>query len=99
MATIPTIAVNIGIDSKATITKGDTIIDHEVKRNQTKLKDEDGALLLGGEVSQYHRKSPWKKLWELMKDGDLWKCFTEAVRAKNPKAVKLTKVKGHATSQ
>ena len=32
-----------------------------------------------------------------MKDGDLWKGFAEAVRAKNPKAVKLTKVKGHAT--
>ena len=34
-----------------------------------------------------------------MKDGDLWKSFWEAVRAKCPRAVKLTKVKEHATNE
>ena len=98
MAMIPTWAMNIGIDSDATITKGNTIIGHEKMRTQTERVDDDGALLLGGEVSPYHRQSPWKKCWGLMKDGDLWQVFAEHARAKNPEAVKLTKVKGHATN-
>ena len=57
-----------------------------------------GPSCWGGEVSPYHRQSPWKKCWGLMKDGDLWQLFAEHVRAKNPESVKLTKVKGHATN-
>ena len=34
-----------------------------------------------------------------MKDGDLWDAFGKAADAKNPNAIKLTKVKGHATWQ
>ena len=65
----------------------------------TGTRNDNGALLLGGEVSPYHRESPWKRCWKLMKDGDLWGSFQKAVAAKNPEAVKLTKVKGHATSE
>ena len=90
---------NIGIDSKATIVKGEKLIDHARKRSTTRTKEEDGTLLLGGEVSQYHRDSPWKKCWQLTKDGDLWRKFNEAIIAKNPQAVKLSKVKGHATTE
>ena len=39
------------------------------------------------------------KCWQLTKDGDLWRKFNETIVAKNPEAVKLTKVKGHATSE
>ena len=34
-----------------------------------------------------------------MKDGDLWKAFQEAAAHKNPWAVWLTKLKGHATDK
>ena len=53
---------------------------------------------MGGEVSPLHRKTPWKRCWDLMKDGDLWKCFAGSAKAKNPAAVTVTKVKGHAAS-
>ena len=99
LAMIPGKAANIGIDSLSTIIKGTAIIDHTRRRNEAKLRDEEGALLLGGEVTPLHRESPWKKCWQLMKDGDLWGKFMETVKAKNPKAVKLTKVKGHATEE
>ena len=32
-----------------------------------------------------------------MKDGDLWQGFSQSAAEKNPEAIKLTKVKGHAT--
>ena len=96
---LPKVPTNVGIDSQATIVKGTTIIEHETKRRTTRTRNDDGALLLGGEVSPYHRESPWKRCWKLMKDGDLWGSFQKAVAAKNPEAVKLTKVKGHATSE
>ena len=44
-----------------------------------------------------HRESPWKRPWQLMKDGDLWRSFYQTVASKTPTAVRLTKVKGHAT--
>ena len=34
-----------------------------------------------------------------MKDGDLWKKFQQAVKAKKPWAVWVTKVKGHAKQE
>ena len=37
--------------------------------------------------------------WKLISDGDLWEHFYNAVVAKNPKAVKVTWVKGHATEE
>ena len=40
-----------------------------------------------------------EKCWQLTKDGDRWKKFNEAIIAKNPEAVKLSKVKGHATTE
>ena len=38
-----------------------------------------------------------KRPWGLMPDGDLWNEFQQAVIAKGPHAVDLSKVKGHAT--
>lgn len=35
----------------------------------------------------------------MMKDGDLWRQFGTIAEAKNPKAIALTKVKGHATRE
>ena len=93
------VAVNIGVDNKATVDKGGAIIEHQKQRREHELKEKDGALKLGGFYSPLHRQSPWKKAWQLMKDGDLWKAFSEAVASKTPTAVTLTKVKGHATQE
>ena len=81
LARMPKKAVNIGIDSSSTIKKGEQIIEHETKTNKAKLRDEGGALLLGGENSPLHRESPWRKTWRLMKDGDLWQKFGQTIRA------------------
>ena len=35
----------------------------------------------------------------ILPDGDLWQWFARIVEAKGPEAVRLTKVKGHATDQ
>ena len=34
-----------------------------------------------------------------MKNGDLWNCFAESTFAKGPRAITLTKDKGHATQE
>ena len=61
LAMLQQLAVNIGIDSLSTFKKGTAIINHERKRQCTKIKEDDGTLLYGGEASPYHRESPWKK--------------------------------------
>ena len=40
-----------------------------------------------------------KQPWDILTDGDLWKWFAKVAEAKGVKAVKLTKVKGHATDK
>ena len=39
----------------------------------------------------------YKKDWLKQPDGDLWKMLWRAIVAKNPHAIAVTKVKGHAT--
>ena len=43
-AMAPPTAVNIGIDSSATIAKGTAVIEHQAKRLQHNLEREDGTL-------------------------------------------------------
>ena len=54
---------------------------------------------MGGRLSPLHRETPFKKRWSLMKDGNLWQAFQKAVKAKNPWAVWVTKVKGLAKDE
>ena len=42
---------------------------------------------------------PCKYNWKTTSDGDLWEHFTKAAIAKGPKSIRLTKVKGHVTTQ
>ena len=42
-------------------------------------------------------KAP-KRPWALQVDGDLWHTYWQHAKAKGTKAIKITKVKGHATS-
>ena len=89
--------VHIGTDSLALVKKGTAILEHQKNKNEAKLREQNGALILGGATSHLHRDSPWKQRWKLMKDGDLWQGFSQSAAEKNPEAIKLTKVKGHAT--
>jgi len=85
--------VHIGADSLALVKKGTVILEHQRQRNGAKLKEQNGALILGGTTSHLHRESPWKQRWKLMKDGDTWKVFYQSAAVKNPEAVKLSKVR------
>ena len=91
--------VNIALDNQGTVTKGMQIIRHWRQKTETALRGDKGQLLLGGTVSPLHREAPWKKSWKSLKDGDLWHHFSQAVQAKSPWAIELTKVKGHSTEE
>ena len=97
MAMQPKTEINVGIDNKATVNIGNTIIKHQIRRQDAKLREENGGLRLGGSISTLHRESPFKRIWALMKNGDLWSFFAKSTLAKGPQAIRLTKVKGHAT--
>ena len=96
---LPPPPVNIVIDSSATGSKGTSIIEHERKKEETTLFNEDGSMRLGGNYSPLHRDAPWKKAWSLAKDGDLWGQFQAFVKSKSPWAIKLTKVQGQTTRE
>ena len=52
-----------------------------------------GTQILNGSYDRKRKKKPWG----LQKDGDLWKHFYEAVKAKGVSSVKLSWTKGHAS--
>ena len=91
--------VHTGIDNQATVTMCNDIIHHQMKRNETSLFNEQGAMIVGGSTSHLHRKSINKRPWDLVKNGDLWGSIEEAIKEKGPQTVKITKVKGHATDE
>ena len=70
----------------------------EAKRS-AKLKNDEGALILGSVTTLLQGDSPFKKLWSQLKEGDLWEQFQKTVEAKGPKWVTLRKVKTHATDE
>ena len=78
--------VHVGTDSLALVKKGTVILEHQQQRNKTKLKEQDGTLILGGATSHLHRESPWKQRWQLMKDGDLWQVFYQSAAEKNARS-------------
>ena len=45
------------------------------------------------------RRRAKRKPWGLQDDGDVWEAVANAVHAKGPRAVQVSKVKGHATRQ
>ena len=60
--------VHLGTDSLALVKKGTAILEHQQSRNEAKLKEQNGALILGGTTSHLHLDSPWKQNWKLVKD-------------------------------
>ena len=92
------VAINAGSDSLSAVRKGNTIIQHLRGKERTELYNAQGGMILGGEEGEFHRPSPFKRAWGLMKDGDLWENFTNMVKARGPSSIELTKVKGHTTA-
>ena len=90
---------HIGIDNQATVTMCNKIIEHLTQREKARFVNEEGAMVIGGKTSHLHKRSINKRPWALEKNGDLWQSIEEAVEEKGPKSVKVTKVKGHATSE
>ena len=95
----PPVAANIGVDNETCVNGTNDIAEHAVQRSNTVLRTTGGAPILGGTKTKLHQKSVSKKPWPLVRNGDLWMKMEEAVIAKNPKTVKLTKQKGHATEK
>ena len=91
--------VHSGIDNQATVTMCNDITDHQRKRKEVRLENEQGAMIIGGMTSHLHRRSLSKRPWALTKNGDLWESIEDAVEEKGPNSVKVTKVKGHATNE
>ncbi len=40
-----------------------------------------------------------KTNWMLVSDGDLWHHFEQAAKAKGPRSIRITKIKGHASQE
>ena len=55
------------------------------------MKRSEGAKgkKLGGTSSRLRRNTPFKKPWELMKDGDLREMFANTVEARGPGCTKI----------
>ena len=53
--------VHIGIDNQATVTAVNEIAEHQIKRNETKLVNDKGGLIIGGGTTRYHSVSKSKR--------------------------------------
>ena len=92
-------AVTVGTDSLSMLVKFTRLAQHAIMRKTAKLRESDGKLNLGGELSWLHRDRPVRQRWKCTKDGDLWGHTQKMIEAKGPESTKMVKVKGHATSQ
>ena len=99
MAMQPKTEINIGIDNATTVQIGNAIIEHQIQKEEAKLYGGDGSLRLGGNISKLHRPSPFKRIWALAKNGDMCFVVVESTLAKGPRAITVTKAKGHATQE
>ena len=99
LAMLANTAVTVGTDSLSMLVKFTQLAQHAIMRKTARLKESDGALNLGGELSWLHRDRPVKKRWKCRKDGDLWGHTQKKIEAKGPENTKMIKVKGHATNQ
>ena len=92
--------LHIGIDNKAVVGRACRLID--LATNICRLRDDDVAMQTkegyGCEIVGRMRK-PEAKHWKLQKDGDVWQAIWRLILAKGPEAIKVTKVKGHATDE
>ena len=91
--------VHIGIDNKAVVDRACHLVGLALDLCQR--RDDDVAMRtrvgLSFEIARKLRK-PEAKHWQMQKDGDVWSAIWRVIIAKGPRAIKVTKVKGHATA-
>ena len=64
-------AVTMGTDSLSMLKKATRFAKHAILRSRCCLRQGDGTLNLGGNMSWLHRERPDKKRWACAKDGDV----------------------------
>lgn len=99
LAINPPASTNLGVDNQTCVDGTSDIMQHAVQEARTNLKTPGGAPLRGGKKTKLHQTSANKRPWQLVQNGDLWMKVEKTVLSKNPKTVKLTKQKGHATKE
>ncbi len=80
-------ALHIGTDSLAVVKKAGYLLRTAIKWNA----------LLG--LPALARRNPCGRPWNMQPDGDLWYQFWQAILARGPTSIKITKVKGHSTDK
>ena len=68
-------------DSQSMLGKAEEIRQHEARRREENLKDEDGGLRLET-LLRLHRSSPRKRRCFAMQDGDVWETMHKAITEK-----------------
>ena len=91
--------VHTGIDNKAVVDRACCLIT--LATNLCKERDDTEAMMrrigLAFENARRLRK-PETKHWQMQKDGDVWCAIWRSIISKGPKAIKVAKVKGHASN-
>jgi hypothetical protein len=79
--------LHIATDSQAVVRNAGYLIRTAVKWNN----------LVG--IPAHTRRNPCGRPWSMQPDGDLWQQFWNAILARGPASIRITKVKGHATDK
>ena len=90
--------LHVGTDKAAVVRNGHRLLKHLHLRSVATLEVQIGGLRLGSILKNLRRELPWKKPFAYIKDGDLWRHFTSMIKVKRLNAIKISKVKGHATN-
>ena len=92
-------SVHVGIDNSTVVKRANKYLTMAArlcaKRDDFRAQEADSSHAM--EIARQLRR-PEKKHWQLQKDGDIWQAIWQAIIAKGPQAIRVTKVKGHATS-
>ena len=58
--------VHSGIDKQTTVTRCNNIIEHQKRRKEVSLVNEQGAMIIGGSTSHLHKRSMSRRPWGLV---------------------------------
>ena len=92
--------MHVGIDNKAVVDRANSLLD--LASHLCKQRDDEEVIRSNACITfDIARKlnKPERLHWRMQKDGDVWQAIWRAILAKGPHAIKVSKVKGHATEQ
>ena len=92
--------VHIGIDNKAVVDKANFLLVLATKLCIKRDNNVDMQCRIGLAFENARKlRKPERKHWQMQKDGDVWAAIWNAIIQKRPQAIKVAKVKGHATEE